>query len=149
MRHSSAMHVEVLRTDALRAAHPGSCLTIPLEHHLEQVARGGSIMRQLISSLIVTSFCVTGSAAFAQLDAVTDGAKKVGSATKEVGKATVETTKDAAKATEKGTKKVAGETKKAVQTTYRCADGSTDQATLKTNACRDHGGVKAEAKQKR
>jgi len=92
---------------------------------------------------------VTGSAAFAQLDAVTDAAKKAGSATKEVGKATVETTKDAAKATEKGTKKVAGETKKAVQTTYRCADGSTDQATLKTNACRDHGGVKAEAKQKR
>jgi len=106
-------------------------------------------MRHLISTLIVASFCVTGSAAFAQLDAVTDAAKKAGSATKEVGKATVETTKDAAKATEKGTKKVAGETKKAVQTTYRCADGSTDQATLKTNACRDHGGVKAGAKQKR
>ena len=105
-------------------------------------------MRRLISSLIVASFCVTGSVAFAQLDAVTDGAKKVGSATKEAGKATVETTKDVGKATAKGTQKVAGETKKAVQTTYRCADGTTDHATLKTNACRDHGGVKPEAKQK-
>ena len=105
-------------------------------------------MRRFISSLIVASFCVTGSAAFAQLDAVQDGAKKAGSATKEAGKATVETTKDVAKATEKGTKKVAGETKEAVQTTYRCADGTTDQATLKTNACKEHGGVRAKAKQK-
>jgi hypothetical protein len=116
-------------------------------------------MRRLISSLIVASFCVTGSAAFAQLGAVTDGAKKAGTATKEAGKATVETTKeagkataettkDAAKATGKGTKKVAGETKKAVQTTYTCADGTTDRATVKTNACRDHGGVRPEAKQK-
>jgi len=105
-------------------------------------------MRQLISSLIVASFCVTGSAAFAQLGAVKEGAKKAGSATKEAGKATVETTKDAAKATEKGTKKVAGTTKDAVQTTYVCADGKTDQATLKANACRDHGGVRPEAKRK-
>ena len=105
-------------------------------------------MRRLISSLIVASFCVTGSAAFAQLDAVTDAAKKAGSATKEVGKATVETTKEVGKATAKGTQKVAGETKEAVQTTYRCADGTTDQATLKTNACRDHGGVRPEAKRK-
>jgi len=105
-------------------------------------------MRRLISSLIVASFCVTGSAVFAQLDAVTDAAKKAGSATKEVGKATVETTKKAGKATAKGTQKVAGETKEAVQTTYRCADGTTDQATLKTNACRDHGGVRPEAKRK-
>jgi vacuolar-type H+-ATPase subunit H len=89
---------------------------------------------------------MTGSAAFAQFGAVKDGAEKVGSATKEAGKATAEATKDAAKATEKGTKKVAGETKKAVQTTYRCADGSTDQATVKSNACRDHGGVKRGAK---
>ena len=51
-------------------------------------------------------------------------------------------------ATEKGTKKVAGETKDAVQTRYACADGTTDQATLKTNACRDHGGVKAERRAK-
>jgi len=105
-------------------------------------------MRQLISSLIVASFCVTGSAAFAQLGAVKEGAKKAGSATKEAGKATVETTKDAAKATEKGTKKVAGKTKDAVQTTYVCGDGTTDQATLKANACRDHGGVRPEAKRK-
>ncbi len=104
-------------------------------------------MRRLISSLIVASFCLTGSAAFAQLGAVKDGAKKAGSATKEAGKATVETTKDAAKATEKGTKKVVGETKDAVQTTYVCADGTRDQATLKTNACRDHGGVRPAAKQ--
>jgi hypothetical protein len=103
-------------------------------------------MRRFISTLIVASFCMTGSAAFAQLGAVKDGAEKVGSATKEAGKATAEATKDAAKATEKGTKKVAGETKKAVQTTYRCADGSTDQATVKSNACRDHGGVKRGAK---
>jgi hypothetical protein len=105
-------------------------------------------MRRLISSLIVASFCVTGSAAFAQLGAVKEGAKKAGSATKEAGKATAETTKDAAKATEKGTKKVAGETKDAVQTTYVCADGTTDQATLKANACRNHGGVRPEAKRK-
>jgi hypothetical protein len=103
-------------------------------------------MRRFISTLIVASFCMTGSAAFAQFGAVKDGAVKVGSATKEAGKATAEATKDAAKATEKGTKKVAGETKKAVQTTYRCADGSTDQATVKSNACRDHGGVKRGAK---
>jgi hypothetical protein len=105
-------------------------------------------MRRLISSLIVASFCVTGSAAFAQLGAVKDGAKKAGSATKEVGKATAETTKDAAKATGKGTKKVADGTKDAVQTTYVCADGTTDQATLKSNACRDHGGVRPAAKRK-
>ena len=105
-------------------------------------------MRRIISSIVVAAFCVTGSAAFAQFGAVKEGAKKAGSATKEAGKATVETTKDAAAATEKGTKKVAGETKDAVQTTYVCADGKTDQATLKTNACRDHGGVKAEPRSK-
>jgi hypothetical protein len=32
--------------------------------------------------------------------------------------------------------------------TYVCKDGKTDQATLKKNACRDHGGVKAEQKAK-
>jgi hypothetical protein len=105
-------------------------------------------MRRIISSLVVAAFCVTGSAAFAQLGAVKDGAKKAGHVTKEAGKATVETTKDAAAATEKGTKKVAGATKDAVQTTYVCVDGRTDQATLKENACRDHGGVKAEPKPK-
>lgn len=98
-------------------------------------------MRRFISSLIVASFCVTGSAALAQFGAVKDGAKKAG-------KATVETTKDAGKAAGKGTKKVAEGTKDAVQTTYVCRDGTTDQATLKTNACRDHGGVRPEAKRK-
>ena len=72
-------------------------------------------MRRIISTLVVASFCITGSVASAQFGAVTDGAKKAGSATKEVGKATVETTKDAAKATEKGTKKVAEGTKNAVE----------------------------------
>ena len=105
-------------------------------------------MRRFISSLIVASFCLTGSAAFAQLGAVKDGAKKAGSATKEAGKATAETTKDAAKATGKGAKKVGEGTKDAVQTTYVCVDDTTDQATLKTNACKDHGGVKPEAKRK-
>src|SRR5262245_34206174 len=101
-------------------------------------------MRRIISSLVVAAFCLSGSATFAQLGALTDGAKKAGSVTKEAGKATVETTKKAATAAEKGTKKVAGETKDAVQSTYVCADGKTDQATLKANACKDHGGVKAE-----
>ena len=109
-------------------------------------------MRRFISSLIAASFCVTGSAALAQFGAVKDGAKKAGKATvettKDAGKATAETTKDAAKATGKGTKKVAEGTKDAVQTTYVCADGTTDQATLKTNACRDHGGVRPAAKRK-
>ena len=106
-------------------------------------------MRRIISSLVVAAFCVTGSATFAQLGIVKEGAKKAGSATKEAGKATVETTKDTAAATEKATKNVAGETKDAVQTTYVCADGKTDRATLKTNACRDHGGVKAEPRSSR
>ena len=55
-------------------------------------------MRRFISSLVVASLCLTGSAAFAQFGAVKEGAEKVGSATKEAGKATVETTKHAAKA---------------------------------------------------
>jgi hypothetical protein len=113
---------------------------------LEAITGGELPMRRIISTLVVASFCITGSVASAQFGAVTDGAKKAGSATKEVGKATVETTKDAAKATEKGTKKVAEGTKNAVQTKYVCSDGTTDQATLKDNACRDHGGVKAKSK---
>ena len=32
--------------------------------------------------------------------------------------------------------------------TYVCKDGKTDQATLKANACKEHGGVKAEQKAK-
>jgi hypothetical protein len=109
---------------------------------------GDTIMRRFISSLLVATFCVTGSAVFAQLGAVKEGAKKAGTATKEAGKATVDTTKEAATATEKGTKKVAGETKDAVQTTYACVDGTTDKAALKADACKSHGGVKADAKAK-
>ena len=105
-------------------------------------------MRRLISSLIVASFCVTGSAAFAQFGAVKEGAKKAGSATKEAGKTTVDATKKGAKATAKGTKKVATEANDVVQTTYACGDGTTDKATVKDNACRSHGGVKADAKTK-
>ena len=65
-------------------------------------------MRRLISSLVIAAFCVTGSASFAQVGAIKEGAKKAGSATKEVGKATVDVTKQGAKATAKGTKKVSG-----------------------------------------
>ena len=105
-------------------------------------------MRRLISALAIVTFCAAGSPAFAQLGAVTEGAKKAGSATKAGGKATVDATRHAAKATEKGTKKAAGATKDAVQTTYTCADGTTDEATLKANACKDRGGVKPDAKAK-
>lgn len=111
---------------------------------LEPLISGGLIMRRIISSLVVATFCVAGSATSAQFGALKDGAKKAGSATKEVGKATVDTAEDAAKATGKGAKKVGGATKDAVQRTYRCADGKTDQATVKANACHDHGGVRQE-----
>ena len=101
-------------------------------------------MRRIISTLVVAVFCVTGSATYAQFGAVKDGAKKAGSVTKDVGKATAETTKDAAKATAKGTKKVATEANDVAQTTYTCTDGTTDKATVKEHACREHGGVTAE-----
>jgi len=101
-------------------------------------------MRRLISSLIIAAFCASGSTAFAQLGAVKDTAKKAGSATKEAGKATADVTKDAAKATGKGAKKVGTEANDVVQTNYRCVDGTRDKATVKDNACRDHGGVKPE-----
>ena len=98
-------------------------------------------MRKLIASLVVAAFCTAGSPAFAQLGAIKDGAKKAG-------EATVDTTKKGVDAAAKGTKKVAKGTKDAVQTTYVCNDGKTDQATVKKNACKDHGGVKAEPKAK-
>lgn len=101
-------------------------------------------MRRLISSLVIAAFCASGSAAFAQFGAVKDTAKKAGTATKEAGKATADVTKDAAKATGKGAKKVATEANDVVQTTYTCADGTSDKATVKDNACRQHGGVRAE-----
>jgi len=96
-------------------------------------------MRKLLVSMVVAAFCTAGSPAFAQLGAIKDGAKKAG-------EATVDATKKGAEATEKGTKKAAKGTKDAVQTTYVCKDGKTDQATLKANACKEHGGVKAEQK---
>jgi hypothetical protein len=98
-------------------------------------------MRKVIASFVVAVFCTVGSPAFAQFGAVKEGVKKAG-------EATVDTTKKGVEATEKGTKKVAEGTKKAVQTTYVCNDGKTDQATVKENACKDHGGVKAEQKAK-
>ena len=108
-------------------------------------------MRQFISALVIAVFCATGSVSFAQTSA-TDETKKAGQATKEAGKDTVDAAKHAgkatAKATTKGTKKAAAATKDAVQRTYTCADGTTDQATLKANACKDHGGVKVEPKAK-
>jgi hypothetical protein len=105
-------------------------------------------MRRFISSLVIAAFCATGGSAFAQFGAVTDGVKKAGSVTKEAGKTTVDATKKGAKATAKGTKKVATEANDVVQTTYACGDGTTDKATVKDNACRSHGGVKADAKTK-
>ena len=98
-------------------------------------------MRKIIASVVVAVFCAAGGPSYAQFGAVKDGVKKAG-------EATVDTTKKGVEATEKGTKKVAKGTKDAVQTTYVCNDGKTDQATLKTNACKDHGGVKAEQKAK-
>jgi hypothetical protein len=98
-------------------------------------------MRKLLAAVVVAAFCTAGSPAFAQLGAIKDGAKKAG-------EATVDTTKKGVEATEKGTKKVAKGTKDAVQTTYVCNDGKTDSATLKANACKDHGGVKAAQKAK-
>ena len=96
-------------------------------------------MRKLIASVVVAGLCAFGSPSYAQFGAVKEGAKKAGDAT-------VETTKKGVEATEKGTKKVAKGTKDVVQTTYVCNDGKTDQATVKANACKDHGGVKAEHK---
>jgi len=92
-------------------------------------------MQRLLTSLVVAIFCVAASPAFAQVGAVKDGVKKAG-------EATADATKKGAKATEKGTKKAAQGTKDAVQRTFVCNDGKTDQATLKANACKEHGGVK-------
>ena len=98
-------------------------------------------MRKIIATVVVAAFCAAGSPTFAQFGAVKDGVKKAG-------EATVDTTKKGGKATEKGTKKVSKETKDVVQTTYVCNDGKTDQATVKANACKDRGGVRAAQKAK-
>ena len=92
-------------------------------------------MRKVIPSLVIAIFCVAASTAFAQVGAVKGGVKKAGDAT-------ADATKKGAKATEKGAKKATQETKDAVQRTFACNDGKTDQATLKANACKEHGGVK-------
>ena len=98
-------------------------------------------MRRLLATVVVAAFFAGGSPAFAQFGAIKDGAKKAGEATADGAKKVGETT-------EKGAKKVTKETKDAVQTTYVCKDGKTDAAALKKDACREHGGVKAEQKAK-
>jgi hypothetical protein len=107
-------------------------------------------MRHLIYAHVITAFCAA-QPAFAQTSAK-DDTKKAGQEAKEAGKNTADAAKHigkaTAKATTKGTKKAADATKDAVQRTYACADGTTDQATLKANACKDHGGVKVQAKAK-
>ena len=101
-------------------------------------------MRRFISAFAIATLCASG-AAFAQDTAKTE-TKKAGEATKEAGKDTADAAKHIGKAGVKGTKKgakaTANATKDAVQRTYTCADGTTDEATLKANACKDHGGVK-------
>jgi hypothetical protein len=105
-------------------------------------------MRRFISAIAIAALCSLGTAAFAQETSGKDEAKKAGQATKEAGKDTVDAAKHAGKATAKGTKKAATKTKEAVQRTWTCVDGTTDDATLKANACKDHGGVKVTTKVK-
>ena len=105
-------------------------------------------MRRFISAIAIAALCSLGSAAFAQDTGAKEEAKKAGQATKEAGKSTADAAKHAGKATAKGTKKAATKTKDAVQRTWVCVDGTTDEATLKVNACKDHGGVKPDAKAK-
>ena len=104
-------------------------------------------MRRFISAIAIAALCSMGSAAFAQ-DGAKEETKKAGQATKEAGKDTVDAAKHVGKATAKGTKKAATATKNKVQRTWVCVDGTTDDATLKANACKEHGGVKPEAKAK-
>lgn len=106
-------------------------------------------MRRFISALAITTLCLSG-AAFAQETGAKDEAKKAGEATKDAGKSTVDAAKHigkaTGKATVKGTKKATHATKDAVQRTWTCVDGTTDEATLKANACKTHGGVQADVK---
>jgi len=109
-------------------------------------------MRRFISALAIATLFASGSVTFAQTTGAKDETKKAGEATKEAGKDTADAAKHIGKATVKGTKKAAtattNATKNAVQHTYACVDGTTDKATLKANACKDHGGVKVRAKAK-
>jgi hypothetical protein len=106
------------------------------------------IMRRFISALAIATLCATGSIAYAQDSGAKTEVKKAGTATKEAGKDTADAAKHVGKATVKGTKKAARATKNAVQRPYACVDGTTDNATIKANACKDHGGVKVQAKAK-
>src|SRR5258705_1386312 len=124
---------------------PGSHPYAPMANRLKHFFPGGqSIMRRFISALAIATLCASGSVAFAQ--GAKEETKKAGEATKEAGKDTADAAKHIGKATAKGTKKAAKATKNAVQHTYACVDGTTDEATLKANACKEHGGVKVEAK---
>lgn len=108
-------------------------------------------MRRFISALAIATLCASG-VAFAQDTGAKGETKKAGTATKEAGKDTADAAKHigkaGVKATKKGAKATTNATKDAVQRTYACADGTTDEATLKANACKDHGGVKVVAKAK-
>jgi Ni/Co efflux regulator RcnB len=104
-------------------------------------------MRRFISAVIISGLCAAP-VVFAQDSGTKTEAKKAGEATKDAGKDTADAAKHAGKATVRGTKKAATATKNAVQRTYACVDGTTDNATLKANACKDHGGVKVTAKAK-
>jgi hypothetical protein len=105
-------------------------------------------MRRFISALAIATLCASGTAAFAGQTGAKEETKKAGEATKEAGKDTADAAKHVGKATVAGTKKAGRATKNAVQRTYACVDGTTDEATIKANACKDHGGVKVEAKVK-
>jgi hypothetical protein len=108
-------------------------------------------MRRFISVLAIAMLCASG-AAFAQDTGAKGETKKAGEATKDAGKSTADAAKHigkaGAKATKKGAKATANATKSTVQRTYTCVDGTTDEAALKANACKDHGGVKPDAKAK-
>src|SRR3954470_20494258 len=106
-------------------------------------------MRRFISALAIGTICASGSAPFAGQTGAKDETKKAGESTKDAGKDTADAAKHIGKATAKGTKKAANATKNKVQRTYACVDGTTDEATLKANACKDHGGVKVVAKVKK
>jgi hypothetical protein len=107
-------------------------------------------MRRFISALAIATVCASG-VAFAQ-DTAKGEAKKAGEATKEAGNDTADAAKHigkaGVKATKKGAKATTNATKNAVQRPYACADGTTDEAALKANACKDHGGVKVVVKAK-
>jgi len=105
-------------------------------------------MRRFISALAIATLVGSGSFAFAQNTGTKEETKKAGEATKEAGKDTADAAKHIGKAGVKGTKKVASATKRTVQRTYACVDGTTDEATVKANACKEHGGVQVKAKVK-